>query len=667
MSHKIKNALIYLIVILFSSAIALNSPQHSHIKYKKIHEFLTMSNGTKISVTYYLPSSINRRIPVLLELLPYRKDDLFAQRDQELYSYFYPLGYALVSADIRGTGSSMGAVPNQEYSKQEIQDATEIITQISRKPWSNGKVGMWGISWGGFNSIITAFHDPAALKAILAVDATDDLFNDDIHYIDGIMHVDEYESSMEGTNLLPRSPNYVINDNYFKGRFDSYPWFLQKMQHQTDGSFWREKSLRWQYEKLKIPAFLVGGLYDGYRDSVPRMLEHTSVPMIGLIGPWNHSWPQAGDLGPHMDWRNLASIWWEHWLNEKTKSWPFKKPLLFVYLRDGNPPSTKLRTIPGRWIMTNWPIPNTCWEKFYLNGNHLLLNKSQKPKIHNLKYIPTTGIEAGFWWGEVTSDMKENDKFSLVYDSPFLKKEVSIIGMPRIHIKVSANAKLANWIVRLEDVFPDGSVSLVTGGALNGSQRFSRLHPTYLVPGKKYNISFALHFTTWTFKPGHHIRIAVTNAQFPMFWPTPYPMTTQLYAGTNNSFIELPTINASQLKKIKIPPFNLNNRLKGEGITSMFPQKIMHDTKTGTVSVEWNDKSEHIVYTANEKDPAHAFFIGTQDYFIHHNNRTIHTHSHLKVDSDEKNFQVNIERFLYINGKLIRKRIWTKTFLRIGH
>ena len=63
---------------------------------------------------------------------------------------------------------------------------------------------MWGISWGGFNAIQVALRRPPALKAILAVDASDDLFHDDVHYIDGLPHLDEYALMIDHLNMLPR-------------------------------------------------------------------------------------------------------------------------------------------------------------------------------------------------------------------------------------------------------------------------------------------------------------------------------------------------------------------------------------------------------------------------------------------------------------------------------
>ena len=117
-------------------------------------------------------------------MLPYRKEDSFYRRDYPLYNWFTRRGYILVKVDIRGTGSSEGRLPPREYSDEEMSDAVDVIAQVAKMPGASGVVGMWGKSWGGFNSIQVAMQHPPALKAIMALYASDDLYHDDIHYIE---------------------------------------------------------------------------------------------------------------------------------------------------------------------------------------------------------------------------------------------------------------------------------------------------------------------------------------------------------------------------------------------------------------------------------------------------------------------------------------------------
>ena len=119
-----------------------------------------------------------------------------------------------------------------------------MIDWLSKQPWSNGNVGMFGISWGGFNSIQMAARHPPALKAIIAVDATEDLYQEDVHFMDGIMHVDSWEMSQDLDNARPGAPDYVIDEAYFRDRFDTEPWMLTYKRQQRDGPFWDRASAR---------------------------------------------------------------------------------------------------------------------------------------------------------------------------------------------------------------------------------------------------------------------------------------------------------------------------------------------------------------------------------------------------------------------------------------
>jgi putative CocE/NonD family hydrolase len=135
--------------------------------------WIPMKDGVRLAVTLYMPATLKsgERVPALLEYLPYRKDDDEAARDYGTHCYFARRGYVGARVDIRGFGASDGTPPDREYSAQEQQDAEEVIAWLARQSWSNGNVGMLGISWGGFNSIQMALRKPPALKAILAVAA----------------------------------------------------------------------------------------------------------------------------------------------------------------------------------------------------------------------------------------------------------------------------------------------------------------------------------------------------------------------------------------------------------------------------------------------------------------------------------------------------------------
>ena len=254
---------------------------------------IPMPDGVLLAATLYMPADLrpHERVPALLEYLPYRKDDDTVSGDYGKHAYFARHGYVGVRVDIRGFGASGGTPPTREYSAQEQEDGEHVIAWLARQPWSNGNVGMFGISWGGFNSIQMAMRRPPALKAILAIAATEALFKEDVHYMDGVMHVDEFEVSMDLDQGRSGAPGFPLDEDALARRMDSTPWSLDYFRHQRDGAFWRAPIRR--FEDIRIPCFLIGGLQDGYRDSIPRMLERVPAPVRAWLGPWNHDYPNT--------------------------------------------------------------------------------------------------------------------------------------------------------------------------------------------------------------------------------------------------------------------------------------------------------------------------------------------------------------------------------------
>lgn len=96
---------------------------------------------------------------------------------------------------------------------------------------------MLGISWGGFNSIQMALRKPPALKAILAVDATDELFKEDVHYMDGIFHVDEFELTMDLDQGRTGAPDFSLEESAIGPRMNSTPWSLTYLKISATESF----------------------------------------------------------------------------------------------------------------------------------------------------------------------------------------------------------------------------------------------------------------------------------------------------------------------------------------------------------------------------------------------------------------------------------------------
>ncbi len=646
--------------------------------------WLTMTDGVRLAVTWYVPraTTAGERFPVLLELLPYRKDDSFYQRDYPLYSWFARRGFVMAKVDVRGTGGSEGALPPREYSAQELADAREIIAQLTRHPASNGRVGMWGISWGGFNSLMMAARETPGLGAIIALHASDDLYHDDVHYVDGIFHLDPYQLEIDHENGLPRTPDYPLDSAYFANRFDHAPWILTNLAHPVDDAYWQEGALRFSNDRLRVPSYLIGGLLDGYRDTPPRLLQSAMVPVKVEIGPWEHAWPDNGTPGPDYEWRERAAQWWDHWLRGDTATALLREPRFTVFVRAGNAPDVNATELPGSWRFLDRPLGSADSLRLYPTASGQLGRIPAPAAVRALRYDAGSGPAGGDWWGDRTPDMGADDAGALLFDGAPLATPLTIVGTPSVALSVESQAPLANWIARLEDVSPTGQVSLVTGGAVNGPQLRSRRAPKRLRPGEVYVHLLPLHFTTWTFQPGHRVRLAVTNAQFPMLWPTPYPMVTTLRLGAATA-LYLPLAPAMTPVPSGVLPRPQPRDSAPDARTlddsARVPRRVITDVFAGITRVELTDDFGYAIrdrrihvrefeaWETSALDPAHSLFLGVESHRIELAARTLLLESRMDVRSDSAWLRVTFTRRISENGRLVRERVFADSARRDFH
>jgi uncharacterized protein len=671
---------ILLLALALSAADAAVPPSPAVYGVRLVKSWIPMKDGVRLAVTLYMPVALKsgERFPVLLEYLPYRKDDDEAVRDYGNHMYFARRGYVGARLDIRGFGASEGTPPDREYSEQEQRDAEEAIAWLAHQPWSNGNVGMLGISWGGFNSIQMALRKPPALKAILAVAATEELFKEDVHYVDGVFHVDEFELTMDLDQGRSGAPDFSLDESVIGPRMDSAPWSLTYMKHQRDGAFWRAPLRR--IETLKVPAFLIGGMQDGYRDSIPRMLDKVKAPLKAWIGPWNHGFPNGSDYGPMYEWRDQAVRWFDYWLKGRDTG-VLKDPRVIVYQQHWHPPESQAQDIPGEWRAETWPPQGLNSMTLYLQPDHRLSSDGNGSGRDQLRYVPSAGVEAGFWWGELLTDQRPVDAFSLTYDSEVLTEEVAILGLPRVSLQVAVDARLADWFVRLSDVAPDGRVTMITGAGINGAQRDSMARPEDLVPDKVYSLSLDLHLASWVFPKGHRIRIAISNALWPMNWPTPYPMTSAVMLGGDAaSRVVLPRV---PVHGPAVPAFASPEPVEeAPGIKAIgggaWPGEwtVLRDEASQRSTVTWKgtsaasypwgrfDHSEKLTYDIDDAHPDIARVQGDSEYIQAVKDHVLTWRGRLDVSSDAQTFFYKYTRTLLRDGVVIRTKTWEEPIPR---
>ncbi len=668
------------VFILSAHALATEPPSPSNYGVRMEQAWIPMKDGVRLAATLYMPdgAKAGEKFPALLEYLPYRKDDGTAAGDYPKHTYFARRGYVSVRVDIRGFGASEGVPPEREYSEQEQVDGEQIIAWLAHQPWSNGNVGMFGISWGGFTALQMAMRHAPGLKAIVAVCATAELFHDDVHYVDGIAHIDEFELNMDMAQGWVGAPDYSLDEKTLGPRFDSPPWSLLYLKHQHDGPFWRDRVR--PLSEITTASFLIGGLLDGYRDSIPDMLMQSKAPIKAIVGPWNHTFPNDGTPGPQVEWRDQAVRWFDYWLKGRDTG-VVQDPRLVIYMQHWHPPDPNLPSLPGEWRREDaWPPKSAKETTLFLQGNHTLADSVATRDQHQLKYVPTIGVEAGFWWGELLSDPRPVDAFSLVYDSAPLENDVALLGRPHAFLQASATAPQANWIARLSDVAPDGTVTQITGAGLNGAQRDSMTEPRELKPSTVYPLDIEMHLTSWVFPKGHRIRVAISNALWPMMLPTPYSMTTSLELGSNSgSRIVLPVVpvHGAAAPEFSPPqPSEERTDIKSEGFPWPGEWTVERDEARQKTTVHWKGKDgyeypwgtendfENLTYEGDDAHPETCSVRGEAESVFALKGRTLVWRGHLLVTTDQKNFYYKYTRELLKDGEVIKSKTWQETIPR---
>jgi uncharacterized protein len=516
--------------------------------------WIPLADGTRLAARIWLPVDAEARpVPAILEYLPYRRRDGTILRDAQTHPYFAGHGYASVRVDIRGTGDSEGFIKD-EYLPQEQLDAVEVIDWLARQSWCSGRVGMMGISWGGFNSLQVAARRPPALKAIITVCSTDDRYRDDCHYMGGCLLNNNFTwaSTLFAYAAQPPYPE-VVGERWrdmWLARLDQHePPLIEWLSHQTRDAYWKQGSVAEDFGAIDAAVYAVGGWADGYSNAIPRLLAGLRCPRKGLIGPWAHDYPHFAAPGPTIGFLQEALRWWDQWLAEK-KTGIMAEPMLRIWMQDSVPPASTYAERPGRWIAeAGWPPASVSPRRYHL-AEHRLSIDPQPNRALILASPLTTGTANGEWCpygndGELPADQRVDDGRSLVFDGESLTDQLEILGAPRVALRIAADRPVAQVGVRLCDVAPDGASTLVTYGVLNLTHRAGDADPEPLAPGEHVQASIALNDIAHRFPPGHRIRLAVSSALWPMVWPVPH--RAELKLATGDSHLELPVRRSGPL------------------------------------------------------------------------------------------------------------------------
>lgn len=512
------------------------------------HLWIPLPDGTRLAARMWLPEDAEQnRVPAIIEAIPYRQADFTAPRDRLMHPYFAGQGYAAIRVDIRGSGNSDG-LPQDDYAKQEQDDALDMLEWIAAQPWCSGETGIIGISWGGFAALQIAARRPPSLKAIITVCSTDDRYNDDVHYMGGCLLSNNlsWGGVMYGYSMRPPDPNIVGASwrELWKSRMRAAPVAIATwMHHQTRDDYWKHGSVCEDYAVIDCAVYAVGGWTDGYTNSIPRLLEHLDCPRRALIGPWAHGYPHLAAPGPAIGFLQDATRWWDRWLKHDNNGIE-EEPVLTFWQQEPWPPLSSMKELPGCWASeTVWPRRDTGSQRFFFEHGALRSDFPGPDQRLSICSPVNVGLYAGEWTPhgigpELAVDQRCDDAGSLVFDSAPLIADMVILGAPSLSVEVTSTASRAILAARLCVIAPDGRVTRVTYGLLNLTHRESHELPRALEPGVRYPVRFGLNDVALRVPAGYRLRLSLSTSHWPLVWPSPQRATLALQ--TAQCWLDIP-------------------------------------------------------------------------------------------------------------------------------
>ena len=615
--------------------------------------WITAADGIRLAARLWLPDE--RPAAALLEALPYRMDDLTASYASEYERLCIEGGFAVCRLDIRGSGSSEG-IAHDEYTAEEHSDICDTIAWLAAQDWCSGRVGMYGTSWSGFNSIQVACLRPPALGAIVPIYATDDRYTDDVHYMGGALKaldLVDWPLYMAAMNVLPPVPA-VFGDGWrseWRRRLDGEPWLLHWLEQQVDGPYWRHGSLRPGYDRIQCATMLVAGWADGYRNNTFRTFEALRCPKRLLVGPWSHMSTATSLPGPHIDLVPELIRWFGRWLRDDRNGIDEEPPLV-VFARRSTRPEPDLAEMRGEWrAEPGWPAQRLGVTELRPTGSGIDAIQV-RGDVGRTAWISCAGKLP---WGQ-PDDQRADDAFSLVYEWD-LEGELDVMGHPSVRLAVTPPSPVAFLSAKLCDVFPDGTSALVTRGFLNLTHRTGHASPAPLDPGAAVTVELELEATSWIFEAGHRLRLSLAGSDWPNVWPP--PAAGSLLVDRESVVLALPELRgAGTTPAPPLPPSTGKDAHAAESdgpqppLVWRFAHDVVRRETRAVTSYGWRYQAELGAEVEEHYDgevgvsivdPARAWARGTAVYRVTWPEADIRTEARLALRSDADAYRVVID------------------------
>ncbi|MEV4082209.1 CocE/NonD family hydrolase [Nonomuraea fuscirosea] len=421
-----------------------------------------LRDGSHLACDLHRPAADGRFPVIVYDYTAYDQLDSLGRAA----AYFVARGYNAAVCNARGSGGSPGYL--DPFSAQEQRDNYDLIEWLAAQPWSTGKVGQMGVSYGGHSSLLVAVNKPPHLAAIIPVDGISDWYENTI-YRGGIYsaRIRDWQRSTAPDTLTTYA------------------------QHPLYDDYWRERSVKARWKDLDIPVLQIAGWYDRYRAAMVENFQARPGNVWLVAGPWQHGWPagQPADIGngPYL-------AWWDRWLSGR---------------RDAPLPAAKVTSyeIPGPgagtgWKrLSTWPPRGARQERLRLGGDGGLTADAGAPASRRFT-VNTDQAPAA------------PDERLTFHTRPY-QSDLVLTGEITATVRAAFSATDGNLAVVAEDVAPDGMAVRITQGWLKASHRFGHDHAVPVRPGKTYDLRIRTWPTHYRLAAGHSLRIIVSSDDYP--------------------------------------------------------------------------------------------------------------------------------------------------------
>ncbi|MBS0416178.1 MAG: CocE/NonD family hydrolase [Proteobacteria bacterium] len=577
-------------------------PSSEGFDYERREAMIPMRDGVKLHTVILIPKG-TRNTPILLTRTPYDADAQTRRKNSAhlgptLYGYDNALevivggGYIRVDQDIRGKyGSEGDYVMNRplhgSLNPTPVDDSTDCYDTIEwlvkNIPESNGKVGILGISYDGYEPLVALVNPHPALKVSVPMNPMvdgwmgDDWFHNGAFRLQNLPYIHDQEATRDS------------KAKWWTDHFDDYDLYLRGgsagevarrhgmlqlgfwrkiLEHPSYDAFWREQALDriLAQQPLKVPVLLVHSLWDQediygplavYRAIEPKDVHNDKVFLV--LGPWHHGQEiEDGSALGAIRFDSDTSLYFQR---------EILRPFLDRYLRDSAPaaniaPVTAFETGTNRWRkLSAWPAgcETGCAPQatpLYLAADSKLtfarpakganafdeyVSDPAKPVPYRARPIQPVAYEPGMTWSQwLVDDQREASGRPdvLSFTSDVLTAPVQISGTPVAHLVASTSGTDSDWVVKLIDVYPDevgpqpelgGYQLMVAADIFRGRYRESLETPHPLAANKPLLYRFNLPAANHVFLPGHRIMVQVQSSWFPLYDRNPQTYVPNIF------------------------------------------------------------------------------------------------------------------------------------------